>query len=165
MRLALYQPDIPQNAGTLIRLGACLGVAIDIIEPAGFTFTMRELRRATLDYAALAEVCRHLNWEAFLGAQADAGGRLVLLTTKAGLAYTEFRFRSGDTLVLGRESAGVPASVVTACDAAVRVPMRAEARSLNVAVAGAMVVGEALRQTAAWPEPTGASAKEEPGAS
>ena len=165
MRLALYQPDIPQNAGTVIRLGACLGVAIDIIEPAGFTFTMRELRRATLDYAALAEVRRHLNWEAFLGARADAGGRLVLLTTKAGLAYTEFRFRSGDTLLLGRESAGVPASVRAASDAAVRVPMRAEARSLNVAVAAAMVLGEALRQTAAWPEPAGGGANEEPDAS
>lgn len=150
MRLALYQPDIPANTGTMIRLGACLGVAIDIIEPAGFAFTVRDLKRAVLDYGALAEIVRHASWRAFLQAPRRGAGRLVLLTTKAPLAYTDFRFRADDVLLLGRESAGVPAAVHERAEARVRVPLRPEARSLNVALAAAMVLGEALRQTAGW---------------
>jgi tRNA (cytidine/uridine-2'-O-)-methyltransferase len=153
MRLALYQPDIPQNTGTLLRLGACLGVAVDIIEPAGFAFSDRDLKRAVMDYAPLAESLRHASWRAFLETHRCSDRRLLLLTTKASLAYTEFRFRADDVLLLGRESAGVPAAVHRAVAARLRVPMRPEARSLNVAVAAAMVLGEALRQTGAWPGP------------
>jgi len=151
MRLALYQPDIPANTGTMIRLGACLGVPVDIIEPAGFAFTVRELKRAVLDYAPLAEIVRHASWQAFLEARATAPGRLILLTTQATLAYTEFAFGADDHLLVGRESAGVPEPVHGRADVRVRVPLRAQARSLNVAVAAAMVLGEALRQTAGWP--------------
>lgn len=151
MRLALYEPDIPANTGTLIRLGACLGVPLDIIEPAGFAFTVRELKRAVLDYGPLAEIVRHASWQAFLETRVDGAGRLVVLTTQAPLAYTDFGFRADDVLLVGRESAGVPAAVHERADVRLRVPMRAPARSLNVAVAAAMVLGEALRQTAAWP--------------
>lgn len=151
MRLALFEPDIAANTGTMIRLGACLAVPIDIIEPAGFAFTVRELKRAVLDYAALAEIERHVSWSAFLETHEARGGRLVLLTTKAPLAYTECRFRADDTLLVGRESAGVPAEVHARADACIVIPMRPEARSLNVAVAAAMVLGEALRQCAGWP--------------
>lgn len=155
MRLALYQPDIPQNAGTLIRLAACLGVAIDIIEPAGFAFSNRDLKRAALDYGPLAEIERHASWQAFQEQHRRSGRRLVLLTTRASLAYTDFRFRADDVLLSGRESAGVPAAVHEAAAARLRVPIRAQARSLNVAVAAAMVLGEALRQTAGWPDRDG----------
>ena len=151
MRLALYQPDIPQNTGTLLRLGACLGVAVDIIEPAGFAFSDRDLKRAVMDYAPIVESLRHASWAAFMEVHRNSGRRLVLLTTQAPLAYTEFRFRADDTLLVGRESAGVPAAVHEAAEARLKVPMRTQARSLNVAVAAAMVLGEALRQTAARP--------------
>ena len=155
MRLALYQPDIPQNAGTLIRLAACLGVAIDIIEPAGFAFSNRDLKRAALDYGPLAEIERHASWQAFQEQHRHSGRRLLLLTTRASLAYTDFRFRADDVLLSGRESAGVPAAVHEAAAARLRVPIRAQARSLNVAVAAAMVLGEALRQTVGWPDRDG----------
>lgn len=151
LRLALFEPDIPANTGTMLRLGACLGVAIDIIEPAGFAFTVRELRRAALDYAELAEIERHRSWAGFLVRHESRGGRLVLLTTRAPLAYTDFRFRADDTLLVGRESAGAPEAVHARADARVRVPLRPGLRSLNVAVAAAMVLGEAMRQCAAWP--------------
>ena len=146
MRLALYQPDIPQNTGTLIRAGACLGVAVDIIEPCGFLLDDRRLRRSVMDYAAAADIVRHVNWQAFL---ASREGRVVLVETPAGpedRPYTAFAFRAGDTLLLGRESAGTPPEVAAACDARVFIPMRPGVRSLNQAVAGAMVLGEALRQ-------------------
>lgn len=148
MRLALYQPDIPQNAGAIVRLCACLGVPLDVIEPAGFLFTSRELARAALDYAPLAEVMRHASWAAFLERRA---GRLVLLTTRAGTAYTDFAFARDDVLLFGRESAGAPPEVHAAADARLRIPLRPEARSLNVAVAAGMVLGEALRQTGGFP--------------
>lgn len=148
MRLALYQPDIPQNAGALIRLGACLGVALDIIEPCGFLFSDRGLKRAGMDYLEGADVQRHASWEAFA---AQRRGRLVLLTTKASDSYTDFSFRADDILLLGRESAGVPDDVHAAADARLRVPMKAGLRSLNVALAAAMVLGEALRQTRGFP--------------
>ncbi len=149
MRLALYQPDIPPNTGTIIRLGACLGVPVDVIEPCGFPFSDKSLRRAGLDYLDRADVTRHLSWAAYLAAR--EAGRLVLLTTRAERPYTAFRFRSDDTLLLGREGAGAPASVHRRADARLAIPMAPGARSLNVALAAAMVLGEALRQTGLWP--------------
>tara|TARA_R110002167_G_scaffold238089_3_gene443216 strand:+ start:747 stop:1235 length:489 start_codon:yes stop_codon:yes gene_type:complete len=148
MRLALYQPDIPQNTGAMIRLCACLGVSLDVIEPCGFTFTEKSLRRSALDYAPLADVSRHASWHTF---QAQSSGRLVLLSTKAVVSHVDFAFAPNDVLLLGREEAGVPDDVHAAVDARIRVPMRADARSLNVAIAAAMVLGEALRQTATFP--------------
>ncbi|HWB45052.1 MAG TPA: tRNA (cytidine(34)-2'-O)-methyltransferase [Hyphomicrobiaceae bacterium] len=147
MRLALYQPDIPQNTGTLLRLAACMGIGVDVIGPPGFDMTDRALRRAGLDYLAHVEIVRHPSFEAFQAAVAARGGRLVLLTTRGETPYTAFVFRSDDTLLAGRESAGVPDAVRKLADARVHVPMRPGLRSLNVAVAAAMVLGEALRQT------------------
>lgn len=150
MRLALYQPDIPQNTGTILRLTACLGVSIDVIGPAGFDMSDRALRRAGLDYIGSADVTRHDSWAAFLGApatQRDGVSRLVLLSSKADVAYVGFAFQPTDILLLGRESAGVPNAVRDACHASVRIPMQPGLRSLNIAVAAAMVLGEALRQT------------------
>ena len=155
MRLALYQPDIPGNTGGLIRLAACLGVPLDVIEPAGFVFTERELRRAAMDYAPLAEIVRHADWEAFRAERADRVGRIVLLTTRASDSYMGFAFARGDVLLLGAESSGVPAAVHEAADARLRVPMRPGARSLNVVAAAAMVLGEALRRTGGFPPADG----------
>ena len=152
MRLALYEPDIPQNTGTILRLGACLGVAVDLIEPAGFDATDRALRRAALDYLPHVEIERHASFGAFLAAQRARGGRLLLLTTHANDHYTAFAFQRDDTLLLGRESAGVPQSVHAVADARLCIPLRRQLRSLNVAVAAAMVLGEALRQTSAFPD-------------
>ena len=149
MRLALYEPDIPQNTGTILRLGACMGVAVDIIEPCGFIFSDKALARAGMDYLNRADFTRHISWKAFLAARAP--GRLVLLTTKASLAYTGFAFDAGDTILLGRESAGVPEAVHDTVDAALRIPLVPGARSINVAQAAAMVLGEALRQTKGFP--------------
>jgi len=149
MRLVLYEPDIPQNTGTLLRLAACLGVPVDIVEPCGFFLDDRRLRRAGLDYLDHAAVTRHGSWSAYHGAVA---GRLVLLTTAAPDRYVDFAFRPGDNLVVGRESAGVPDAVHAAADARLRVPMRPGMRSINVALAAAMVLGEALRQTNLFPE-------------
>jgi tRNA (cytidine/uridine-2'-O-)-methyltransferase len=149
MRLALYQPDIPQNAGALMRLGACLGVGIDVIEPCGFLLSDRNFRRAGMDYLAGAEIARHPSWARF---REDFRGRLILLTTKAAIPYADFAFQPGDTLMVGQESAGVPGDVHAAADARLVIPMRAGMRSLNVAQAAAMVLGEALRQTRGFPE-------------
>ena len=151
MRLALFEPDIPQNAGALMRLGAALGVAVDVIEPCGFLFSDAGLKRAGMDYLPHTEIVRHESWAAFSAARADRTGRLVLLTTKAATAYTAFAFAADDVLLLGRESAGVPDFVHEAADARLRIPMRAGMRSLNVAQAGAMVLGEALRQVHGFP--------------
>lgn len=148
MRIALYQPDIAQNVGTLLRLGACLGVPADIIEPCGFPFGERALRRSGMDYLDHADYTAHASWDAFLAARS---GRLVLLTTRADVAYTGFRFAPGDVLLLGRESAGVPDEVHARAEARVAIPMAPGLRSLNVAVAAAMVLGEALRQTGEFP--------------
>jgi len=148
MRLALFEPDIPQNTGTLIRLGACLCLPVDIIEPAGFPWSDRALKRAGLDYWDMADVTRHNDWTTFNAAR---NGRLILLTTKSTVAYTDFTFRSDDILLLGRESAGAPPEVHAAADARLTIPMREGARSVNVAVAAAMVIGEGLRQTAGFP--------------
>ncbi len=145
LRLVLYQPDIPQNCGAMLRLGACLGVGLDLIEPLGFLMDDRRLARAGLDYRDLADCRRHSSWQAFR--RADRG-RLVLLTTRAQRSYLEFRYRPGDRLLLGRESAGVPEEIHEEVDAAVAIVMQPGARSMNVALAAAMVLGEALRQTA-----------------
>jgi len=151
MRLALYQPDIPQNAGALLRLGACLVVGIDIIEPCGFLFSDRGFRRAGMDYLASAEYRRHESWAAFLAVRKEESGRLVLLTSKASAPYAEFAFAPDDVILLGRESAGVPDEVHQAAAARLRIPLKPGLRSLNVAQAGAMVLGEALRQTKRFP--------------
>jgi tRNA (cytidine/uridine-2'-O-)-methyltransferase len=148
MRLALYQPDIPQNAGAVLRLGACLGVAVDIIEPCGFVLSDRRLKRAGMGYLDAAEIARHDSWASFA---AIRRGRLVLLTTKGDKAYHRFAFRPDDTLLLGRETAGVPDAVHRAADARLRVPLQPGQRSLNLAVAAALVLGEALRQTDGLP--------------
>ena len=145
MRLALYQPDIPQNLGAFIRLAACLGTPLDIIEPCGFPVDDKRIRRAAMDYVDLARIQRHAFWEAFQHGRAP--GRLVLLTTSGATVLPDVRFRPDDILLLGRESAGVPAPVHQAADLRVRVPLQKGARSLNVALAAAMVLSEALRQT------------------
>jgi tRNA (cytidine/uridine-2'-O-)-methyltransferase len=147
LRLALYQPDIPQNTGTMLRMAACLGVAVDIIEPAGFPVSDRAFRRAGMDYLDHVAVERHVCWADFLAVQREAGRRIVLTTTRAATAHTDFAFADGDVLLMGRESAGVPDDVHDAADARVAVPLRRGLRSLNVAVAAAIVLGEALRQT------------------
>ncbi len=154
MRLALFEPDIPQNTATLLRLAACLDVAADIIEPCGFVLGEARFRRAGLDYLDAVDLTRHPSWRAYRAwrDRGGRGGRLVLLTTRAQVPYTDFAFRPDDTLMVGRESAGVPGDVAAAADARVRVPMAKGRRSLNVAVAAAMVLGEALRQTKGFPE-------------
>jgi tRNA (cytidine/uridine-2'-O-)-methyltransferase len=150
MRLAIYQPDIPQNTGSMLRLAACLGVAVDLIEPCGFVWSDRRLRRAGMDYLAGVSLSRHESWASFRTA-GQTPGRLVLLTTHGETPYTEFRFRASDTLIVGRESAGVPAEVHDAADARLVIPMVAGTRSLNVALAASIVLSEALRQTASLP--------------
>ncbi|MGZ5959920.1 MAG: tRNA (cytidine(34)-2'-O)-methyltransferase [Rhizomicrobium sp.] len=150
MRLALFEPDIPQNAGALLRLGACLGVAVDIIEPCGFLFSDAQLKRSGMDYLDLADCVRHSSWEKYLATRAT--GRIVLLTSKTSAPYADFAFTSDDTILLGRESAGVPPSVHARADARLRIPMKSGLRSINVAQAGAMVLGEALRQTGSFPQ-------------
>jgi tRNA (cytidine/uridine-2'-O-)-methyltransferase len=135
-------------------MAACLGIAVDVIGPAGFDLSDRALKRAALDYLAHVELTRHESFDAFQAARTAAGtGRLVLLTTHGATPHFDFAFEPGDTLMLGRESAGVPPAVHAVADARVRVPMRRDLRSLNIAVAAAIVVGEALRQTTAWPSP------------
>jgi tRNA (cytidine/uridine-2'-O-)-methyltransferase len=146
LRLALYEPDIPQNTGALLRLAACLAVEVDLIEPFGFLFGDRRLRRAALDYAAAVTIRRHASWRAFL-AERDPGSRLILLTTSGTVPLHRFTFAAGDTLLLGRESAGVPPVVHRAAFARVVIPLAPGARSLNVALAGAIALYEALRQT------------------
>ena len=145
MRLALYEPDIPQNVGTLMRLAACLGVALDLIEPCGFIYDDARVRRAAMDYIDALELARHVSWQAYT--ETPRPGRLVLLTTKASVPYTDFVFAPTDTLMVGRESAGVPEAVHAAADGRVVIPLRPRLRSINVATAAAMVLGEALRQT------------------
>ena len=149
MRLVLYEPDIPQNTGAVMRLAACLGVGVDVIEPCGFVLDDRRLRRAGMDYLDLLDWQRWSGWTAYCAA--GQAGRLVLLTTRGDVRHPEFAFRADDRLLLGRESAGVPDAVHAAADARVAVPLRPGARSLNVALAAALVLGEALRQTGGFP--------------
>jgi tRNA (cytidine/uridine-2'-O-)-methyltransferase len=152
LRLALFQPDIPQNTGALLRLAACFGVAVDLIEPFGFVFDDRRLKRAALDYAARVAASRHASWERFL-TERDPRSRLILLTTSGTVALHDFAFETEDTLLLGRESAGVPDFVHRAASARVVIPLHGGARSLNVAMAGAIALFEALRQTGLLPQP------------
>jgi tRNA (cytidine/uridine-2'-O-)-methyltransferase len=147
MRLALYQPDIPQNTGALMRLAACLRVPLDIIEPCGFPFDEKRLRRTAMDYADRCEIVRHASWGAFVAfVRTGPGRRIVLLSTAATVSYVEHEFSASDVLLLGRESHGVPETVHASADQRLRVPMAGDVRSLNVVVAAAMVMGEALRQ-------------------
>lgn len=152
MRLALFEPDIPPNTGTILRLAACLGIPVDIIEPCGFPFSERGFRRAGMDYLELVSLARHSSFEAFEAARRKSGARLILATTKAETAYTEFDFADNDVILVGRESSGVPDRVHEAADARLLIPIIAKARSLNVAMAAAMVLGEALRQTRKFPQ-------------
>ena len=149
LRIALYQPDIPGNTGTILRLAACLGLGVDVIEPAGFDISDRNLKRAGMDYIAAAVLTRHVNWERFEEWRASTGRRLVLASTKAAEPYTRFDFRNDDILLFGRESAGVPDHVHERADGRVIIPMVEGQRSLNVAMSVAMITGEAIRQTAA----------------
>ncbi len=151
VEIALYQPDIPQNTGALLRLGACLGVPVHIIEPAGFVLTDRRLRRAGMDYLAAARRRHHDDWDAFHVWLRREGRRLILLSTGAQRSHLDLTYLKGDLLLLGQESGGVPAAVAAVADEAVRIPMRAGARSLNLAMAAAMAVGEALRQLGSFP--------------
>ena len=147
MRIALYQPDIPQNTGAILRTAACLGAGVDVIGPVGFDMTDRALRRAGLDYLGSVELVRHADWTAFETARAARASRLVLATTKASVPHTDAAYVSTDTLLFGRESAGVPDAVHAAADLRVRIPLVSGTRSLNVAVSVAIVLAEALRQT------------------
>lgn len=149
MRLVLFEPDIPQNAGTLMRLASCFGLPVDIIEPCGFILNDSKMRRAGMDYLSNVHMTRHTSWESYRAQPAT--GRLVLLTTRGATPYTRFIFDSDDRIMVGRESAGVPDAVHAAADAHLLIPMAPPARSLNVAVAAAMVLGEALRQTGGFP--------------
>lgn len=148
MRLALYQPDQAGNVGTMLRLAACLGMPVDIIEPCGFAFSDRALKRAGMDYAAIANVTRHSGWDQF---QQGVEGRLVLLTTKGDVRLPDARFDAGDILLLGAESSGAPASVHDRAELRVRIPQAPDTRSLNIAVAAGIAIAEALRQTDLWP--------------
>ena len=145
IEIALYQPDIAQNAATTVRLAACLGLRVHIVEPAGFVWDSRDFRRAGMDYIGKADVVRQPDWAAFLAFA--AGRRLVLATTSGAVRYTDFRFRNDDIILVGRESSGVPDSVKSAVPDHVCIPMQPGTRSLNVAVATAMITGEAMRQT------------------
>ncbi|ALN72734.1 tRNA (cytidine(34)-2'-O)-methyltransferase [Aureimonas sp. AU20] len=146
LSIALYQPDIAGNTGTLLRLGACLGLDIEIIEPAGFDLSDRNLKRAGMDYLEMARLVRHVDFEAFQEARRQSGRRLVLSTTRGATDYRDVAFTSDDILLFGRESAGVPETVHALADIRVTIPMQPGARSLNLAVSAAMVAGEALRQ-------------------
>jgi tRNA (cytidine/uridine-2'-O-)-methyltransferase len=157
MRLALFQPDIPQNLGAALRLGACLDVPVDVIEPCGFPLSDAGVRRAAMDYGALARMKRHGGWADFLAAPERNEGRLLLFTTKGASSFHGFRFEPGDTLLFGRESAGAPDEVHAAADHRLFIPLAPGARSLNLTVSAAIALSEALRQTNGFPTaaPTG----------
>jgi tRNA (cytidine/uridine-2'-O-)-methyltransferase len=152
VRLALFQPDIPQNLGANLRLAACLGVAVDIIEPCGFPLTDRALKRTAMDYAENVAISRHSGWSAFREGQTASGARLILFTTRASTRLDSFSFNPNDILLFGRESAGVPDDVHAAADARVMIPLVAGARSLNVAMSAGIALWEALKQTGALPQ-------------
>lgn len=146
LHIALYQPDIPGNTGAILRLAACLGAAVHVVEPTGFDLSDRALKRAGMDYLEMATLHRHLNWETFDAWRKAENRRLVLMTTKASTPYTAHDFRDGDILLFGRESAGVPDAVHDAADIRLTIPMADGARSINLALSAAMVAGEAMRQ-------------------
>ena len=145
IKIALYQPDIPQNVGAFIRLTACLGLELDVIEPCGFPWHEKKIKQSAMDYMTLVNYSRHSSWEKFRETYHDK--RIILMTTKASVPYTDFEFQDGDILLAGRESSGVPEDVHKAVDGRVLIPMHGEARSLNIVNATAMITGEALRQT------------------
>jgi tRNA (cytidine/uridine-2'-O-)-methyltransferase len=147
LSIALYQPDIAGNTGTILRLAACLGLKVDIVEPAGFDTSDRNLKRAGMDYLETVLLTRHVDWQHFETWRASTGRRLVLASTTAAVHYTDFAFRQDDILLFGRESAGVPEHVHEKADARVLIPMVAGQRSINIAMSAAMIAGEALRQT------------------
>ncbi|MEO6580375.1 MAG: TrmH family RNA methyltransferase [Sphingomicrobium sp.] len=149
MRIALYQPEIAQNVGAVLRLGACFGVPVDLIEPMGFQWDDKRVRRTAMDYIDAVEITRHAGFPAL---RAVAPGRLILLSTKGAQSPYEFTFDPSDTLLLGKESAGVPREVAADCDFILRLPIRPQVRSLNLATAAALALGEALRQTAGLPQ-------------
>jgi tRNA (cytidine/uridine-2'-O-)-methyltransferase len=151
VRIALYEPDIPQNTGTILRLAACLGIEAHIIEPAGFPTSDRAFRRAGMDYLDQVAIVRHADWDAFESWRAGAAARLIVFTTRSRHSYLEHAFQRGDVLLLGRETSGVPEKVHAVADARLLIPMREGLRSLNVAMAAAMAVGEAIRQMQAQP--------------
>jgi len=151
VRLALYQPDIPQNLGANLRLAACLGVAVDIIEPCGFPLTDKALRRTAMDYGENVEIVRHDGWSAFQESRRAIAGRLILFTTKGSVTLQSHAFEADDILLFGRESAGVPDDVHAAADARVRIPLLSTARSLNVSMSAGIALWEALRQTGKLP--------------
>lgn len=156
MRLALYQPDIPQNTGTLLRLGACLDLAVDIIEPCGFLFNEKAMRRAGMDYLEFSNYRRHNSWNDFLTYRDEHPyeyGRLILLTTHAKQSFVDFEFKPNDIILMGRESAGVPENVHQTVDARLLIPMASEARSINMAISAAMALSEGLRQIGGFPKP------------
>ena len=150
MRLALYQPDIPQNLGAAIRLAACLKLPLDVIEPCGFLLTDAALKRAALDYGDKAHITRHASLAGFRAAPERDGGRLVLVETDGAVRFQNFSFSTGDTLIFGQESAGSSGELYAAAEASIRVPMAPGLRSLNVISAAALVLSEAMRQTGAW---------------
>lgn len=150
LSIALYQPDIAGNTGTILRLAACLGLTVEVIEPAGFDTSDRNLRRAGMDYLSSVTLKRHIDWNHFETWRKQSGRRLVLASTKAASIYTDFAYRPDDILLFGRESAGVPDHVHETADARVLIPMQAGQRSINVAMSAAMIAGEALRQTGFW---------------
>lgn len=149
MRIALYQPEIAGNVGAILRLAACMGVGVDVIEPTGFVFSDARMKRAGMDYIDQAEMVRHLDWAAF---QKQRGGRLILMTTKGSTSLYNFAFHPDDVLMFGRESAGVPDEIAAQCAARVRIPMAASARSLNLSVSAGIALAEALRQTGELPQ-------------
>jgi tRNA (cytidine/uridine-2'-O-)-methyltransferase len=149
MRIALFEPEIAQNVGAVLRLGACLGVSVDLIEPMGFEWDDKRVRRTAMDYIDHVEIARHRGFDAFSATVRPA--RLILFTTKASRSPYDFNFLADDVLLFGKESAGVPSAVADACDARLRIPMQARVRSMNLATSAALALGEALRQTGALP--------------
>lgn len=147
MRIALYQPDIPQNTGTIIRLAACFGIPLDIVEPCGFILDDRLLKRSSMDYMSQVSLTRHHSWERFKKSEYLVSNRIILLTTKASICYTDITYNKNDILLMGRESAGVPDHVHSQVDERVLIPMNPNCRSLNIAISLSIVLGEALRQT------------------
>ena len=145
IKIALYQPDIPQNVGAMLRLTACLGIELHIIEPCGFPWNDKKIKQSAMDYMTLVKYQRHSSWEAFC--EAHQGRRIILMTTKASVPYTQFEFQDDDVLLAGRESSGVPENVHNHASGRVLIPMHGEARSLNIVNATSMITGEALRQT------------------
>ena len=150
MRLAAFEPDIPQNLGAMIRIGACFSIPVDVIGPCGFPFSVKALRRAAMDYADIADITHHADWRAF---RATVSGRIVLMTTRSQHCLWDVNLLPGDTLLMGSESSGVPDSVHNSADIRARIPVSPPARSLNVAVAAGIAVAEAARQTGGWTKP------------